>query len=80
MHTAIAYASFSIQFRIFVLSLFHHVMLEYISIPDKVKLSRWYKIQFSCNLTTPLVFDNEVQYTAPSQTVTYSEVTTYNKA
>ena len=74
MHTAIAYTSFSIQFMIFVLSLFHHVMLEY-HILDKVKLSRWYKMQFSRNLATPLVFDNEVQYKAPSQKVTYSEVT-----
>ena len=73
-HTAIAYASISIQLMIFVLSVFHHVILEY-HILDKVKQTRWCKIGFSRNLTTPLIHDKEVQYTAPSQKVTYSEVT-----
>ena len=59
---------------IFVLSVFHHVILEY-HILDKVKQTRWCKTGFSRNLTTPLIHDKEVQYIAPSQKVTYSEVT-----
>ena len=75
-HTAIAYASVTIQFMIFILSLLYHIMLE-CRILDRVKLSRWYKTRFCRNLTTPFL-DNEVQYTAPSQEVTYSEVTIMN--
>ena len=70
---AIAYAFITIQFMIFAFSLFHHIMLEY-HILDKVKQSKWYKTQFCRNLIIPLL-DNEIQYTAPSQEVTYSEVT-----
>lgn len=69
-HAAIAYASISIQFVVFILSLLHHIMLE-CRILDRAKQTRWYKTRFSRNLTSPLL-DNEVQCTA---TVTYSEVT-----
>ena len=74
-HNAISYASISVQFVILMCSLLYHVMLECHAL-DKAKRIKWYKTRFmiSGNLNTPLL-DNQVQHTAPNQTVTFSEVT-----
>ena len=73
-HTAVAYTSISVQFVIFICSLLHHVMLE-CHLMDRAKQTRWYKSRFSRNLLSVPLLDNQVQYTAPGQKVTFSEVT-----
>ena len=73
-HIAVAYTSISVQFVIFICSLLHHVMLE-CHLMDRAKQTRWYKSRFSRNLLSVPLLDNQVQYTAPGQKVTFSEVT-----
>ena len=71
-HAAIAYMSIGFQIVIFICSLIYHTFVE-CHITDKIKRSRWYKTYFCRDLHTPLL-DDQVQYTAPCQTVTFSEV------
>jgi hypothetical protein len=68
----VAYISISIQIVIFVCSMVLHVTLEF-CIVDKIKGTQWYKNHFSRDLCTPLL-EPQVQYRAPKQTVTFSEV------
>ena len=71
-HAVVAYISISIQIVIFLCSMVHHVTLEF-CIVDKIKGTQWYKNHFSRDLCAPLL-EPQVQYRAPCQTVTFSEV------
>ena len=71
-HAIVAYISISIQTVIFVCSIVYHATLEF-CITDKFKGTKWYKNHFSRDLHAPLL-ELQVQYRAPSQTVTFSEV------
>ena len=71
-HKTVTYISISIQMAILVCSVVHHAILEF-HITDKIKATKWYKNQFNRNLSTPLLIP-QMQYKAPSQTVTFSEV------
>ena len=71
-HAVVAYISISIQAVIFVCSIVHHTTLEF-GINYKIKGTQWYKNHFSRDLHAPLL-EPQVQYRAPSQTVTFSEV------
>ena len=73
-HAAIAYASISVQFALFIFSLLHHIMLEYHILGKAKQIMCRYKSQFSPNLSISLL-ESDVQYTAPTRSVTYSEVT-----
>ena len=50
----------------------HHATPEF-CITDKIKGTKWYKNHFGRDLHAPLL-EPQVQYRAPSQTVTFSEV------
>ena len=71
-HEALAYISISVQLVIFICSLVHHAVME-CHIVDKMKARKWYKKQFSLNSNIHLLND-QCQYEAPNQRVTYSEV------
>ena len=71
-HVTVAYISISIQMAILFCSMVHHAILEF-HITDRIKGTKWYKNQFNRNLCAPLLVP-QMQYRAPSQAVTFSEV------
>ena len=71
-HKLLAYMSISVQIFIFICSILYHTVAE-CHLMDKIRLTTCYKNRFSRDLYVHLL-DNQVQNTAPSQTVTFSEV------